>query len=478
MSVKTTNITSSGVIYHVSSGSGDSASKWIEGAARKGVYDGKMNVSALMFPADQIAEALKGVTLLGAEVILRRDSGYGVGAAQISVAPLLMNAAPSGYQSRGQIIEQAMRKLHWSVTTEGTTVKIPIPGATLMELKGGSVNAFLLYAEEDGTDSYARMSTEAVLRLNTTVKAEGGTETMDWQTPEYTRTLAAGDLISSEIYSHVSDLREFQYYLNIRRRLDGLDEIPDVGTTYDLGAYADWATIIQTLQAAMDDVIRAENREPHQWIAVTDGQMPSAAAVDELRAILRGDDETRVECEEGLTAEQTVNKSGKGMSETPMPWTKGATVKAGRVKSQETAYVGGVERTVTVWKLNCGAWIFSRDETLALTSGSVELTVTETENDEVAHIALRGIKISEAPTGQLTYSDVFDATVVGEADCAPGETVKIPINTEGLALFNDRRIHGVGISYTNQRVVCKRSAALLINNEAEQDQEPEGGETE
>lgn len=474
--MKTTDITSGGVFYHISAGSGDSASKWIEGAARKGVYDGKVGISILMFPADKIAEALEDVTLLGAELILRRDSGYGVGTAIISLAPMSLNAMPEGYMSRSQSIGQAMRQLHFSASTEGTSVSIRIPGATLREIKAGRANAFLLYGETDGTDTYVRLSTEAVLRMYTGEKQEGGTELLEWVTPEYTRGINSGDLISSDIYSHIADLREIEYYLNIRRRFDGMSEIDDIGDNHDLGAYRDWAAIMQDLQDGMNGVLTHEERDQVDWTEAVVGMLPSAAIVEEIRGVLRGDDEARVECDAGITAEQSVAKTTTGMSNTKMNWTAGATVKAGKLKTSETAYVDGVQRTVTVWKLNAGGWVFERDETIALTSAAVELTIKAAEEDaEQVHIVLKGLIISAAPSGMLSYSEVFHDTVIGEADGAVGETVRIPINAAGLRLLNDRTIHGVGIPWTNQRVECARSATLLTNaaTEPEPDPEPE-----
>ena len=459
--METKTVSSTGCWYHISSGTGDSAARWAQGAARKGNWDGKMNLSAVLFDAGEIAEALpEGSWLIGADLVLRRDAAFGDAAVSVSVAPARIGSIGERYMSRSQCLEMALRDLHKNHTVQGATASFPLPGATLAGLADGSVNAFLLYQEEDGTGSYCRLSSAAELKLYVC-----DAEAPGWIAPVWTREIRPGDLICGKIYSHAADLRELETYVNIRRLYNGLARMDEIT---DIGPYESWADVIGALQEGADGFLEEEGRiDPgghYAWTEPEEGALPDAGILNQLRDVLRGGDENRITAT-GFTASlQLGSATADFRISAKMNWESG-TPAAGYMKTSRTIWQGGVQRTVTTWDAHVCGWIFSRDESLALDSAAVELLVTAAETER-PHITLYGIAAAQAP-GRASYAEVFHAEPIAEADVSVGEAVKIYLSAQGLSLMSAGTIHGVGLRYDNNYVQLAQEAALVINEETE-----------
>ncbi len=457
----TTDVNSTGVWYHLSRADRDSAARWAQGAARKGVYDAKRSLSIIAFSAEEIAEAIGDSPLPQAQLILRRDAAYGEAEVTVSVAPLRISEMPTGYMTYSQCMELARREIHRCISTSGTTALLDLPGSMLRALKNGEVNAFMIYQEEDGASSYARFSTSAALRIYADT---------DWHTPVWTRAVSAGDVISSKIFSHVAELREIEYYINVRLTHDSLPEMDDIGDGIDLGAYSDWHTVIARLRAGVDTYKAEESQDPVEWIPLTAGALPKAEAVEQLRSVIRGDDRERIESLPGFTATQRATTSAKVWNlQAGVKWPYDEAPQAGQTQGQvEVSGEGGRPTVVTMYDNHCCGWIFERDEEVAVTAATVEIKVTESEAEHNPHITLYGVKLRENTDGYKRYTEVFDDTVIGEADCVVGDVTYILINAAGKQLMNSRTIHGIGVRYDSEHVVFAKTAALLINNEAEE----------
>lgn len=472
----TTDVTSTGCWYHTSREG--SAARWAQGAARKGLYDGKQSLSIVAFDAEAIATAIGEHPLPQAQLILRRDSAYGDSEVTVSVAPLRMTDMPAGYMTRRQCMDLARREIHRCVPTSGTTALIDLPGSMLRALKAGEVNAFLIYQEDDGSDSYCRLSTSAILRIYADE---------DWHTPVWTRTVSTGDVISSPIISHIAELKELEYYINLRLHHDG-DTAHDVDITSgnDVGAYADWPGVIAALQAGVDQYKDDEAQEQvgNKWLRPVAGEMPRAEIVEQLHAIVRGDDRTRLESAAGFTGVQRHNKSEQTWyANTAVKWEAKDLPVAGQTSEQMTVSgQGGSPVTITVYDNHCCGWIFDRGEDqVTINAATVEIKAMKAEGEHNPHVTLYGIKPQTLPENTTVIGDIFDDTVIGEADCVIGDVTYILINAAGKAKLNEGTIHGVGIKYTNEYVQLAKTAALLINEETEpapeepaEEQESEG----
>lgn len=459
--METKTVTSSAIWYHVSTWSGDSASRWAVGAARKGNYDGRTNISVIQFKASDIADAIDGGRLTGASLVLRRDATYGTAAMDICLAPANIGSSLADkYMSRNQALELAVRTMHKRYTIQGESAVFPIPGAMLREIKAGSVNAFVLYQETDGTDSYCRLSVNANLNLDV---GEG------WGTPVWTRTISKGDVISGKIYSHVADLREIEYYINLRREYNSLQDMADIGTNLDVGAFEDWAGVILALQAGADGFLTAEERTV-EWIEPEAGQMPSAEIIEQLKASVAGEDEGRNQAA-GFTASQTSSRQGTNFSTGAlMTWEQTDPVRAGVIKQSMIVYDSeGKKRTVTTWDAYVCGWIFEQLTGRTITAATLEVTVKDAE-DAQPHLSVYGIKVGTVPTSDA-YANVFHGEMIGEADANVGEATRISLTSRGLQLLNAGTIYGLGLRYDNDYAEIAAEAKLLINTETTEDEE-------
>jgi hypothetical protein len=179
---------------------------------------------------------------------------------------------------------------------------------------------------------------------------------------------------------------------------------------------------------------------------------------------------TRIESLPGFTATQRATTSAKVWNlQAGVKWPYDKAPQAGQTQGQaEVSGEGGRPTVVTMYDNHCCGWIFERDEEVAVTAATVEIKVTESEAEHNPHITLYGVKLTENTDGYKRYTEVFDDTVIGEADCVVGDVTYILINAAGKQLMNDRTIHGIGVRYDSEHVVFAKTAALLINNEAEE----------
>lgn len=451
LEVKT--VTSTAVWYHISSAKGDSASRWAKGAARKGVYNGQSSLSLILFDREELRQTIGSDYLQEAVLEIRRDSAYGTDAVTVCMAPANILNMDESYMSRSQCVNLAKRKLHKCHVVEGDTAIFRLPGTTLRQMYLGEVNAFLLYQEKDGSDSYCRFADSAVLKL---------TVGSGLATPVWTRTISAGDPISNEIYSHLADLRELEYYIVLRNKYYNPGPIIWARTLQDYGA---WTEYINLLRSQANQFLEQEGRT-YEWTPLPAGKtrwdVPQADVINNLRGVLRGAQSGRYEAQ-GFTAMQSKSIASANFDQNAqMTWEQAETLIAGK-KSKYVIPQGGGP-SVLYFKYVCG-WIFDWEST-NVTDAAVELTVKASDK-AAPHVALYAVTAESIPAS-AAYSAVFEAegTVIGEANCAVGKTVTIPINQSGIMLLNNGA-HGVGIRYDNDYVELLSGAALIINQGGE-----------
>ena len=461
----TTDILSKGVYYHTASGSRDTAARWTQGAARKGVYDGRETLSAVIFDAEEIAQAIGEDPLIGAELILSRDTGFGESTVTVCLAPMQLSELPDRYMRRSECIALSHRKLRRCYSIEGASAVFGIPGAQLMELRAGEANAFLLYQDEDGSDSYCRLSDTATLRLYT-----GN----DWMAPVWLRTLSAGDVISGPGRSHIADLRELEFYINRRRVYDNLEPMADIGEGLDLGLYRDWPAVILKLQAGVDGIVAAEGRAAHTWIVPGTG-LPQAAVIEELKTIMNGEEESSTPSLHTYYTHQSYTRADKAFNpDAATLWTEGKAM-AGMVKTQQEMTDQGHTFTITAYDYHTCCWSFEWEEGIVMNSAAVRIKVKSISGADTVHVVLRGMRLKTVPTDEYhrtKYQSVMDDTVFGEADCPAGEETRIPISAAGLKKLNAGSAHGVGIRYDLAKYTeFDPEAYLMINNETSEESE-------
>lgn len=461
----TTDVLSKGIWYHSTSASGDSAARWTQGAARKGVYDGKLTLSAVIFDANQIAQAIGDSQLIGAELILSRDTGFGESAVTVCVAPMKLSEPTDRYMKRSECIALSHRKLHKCYSIEGATATFEIPGAQLMELISGEANAFLIYQDEDGSDSYCRLSDKATLRLYT------GTE---WRAPVWMRTPSAGDVISGPGRSHIADLRELEFYINRRRVYDNLEPMADIGEGVDLGAYGDWPAVILKLQAGVDDIVSAEGRSAHTWIVPADG-LPQAAVIEELKAIMNGEEESSYSSSGCYYTVDMRDRASDGFrTNVSLKWYAGKAM-AGMEKTQKRMEQQGQSFTITSYDHYVCCWLIGWNTGQTVKSAAVRIKPVRCAGKDKVHVVLRGIRTGRIPTGDFEkskYGTIFDNTIFGEADCPVGEETRIPITAAGLRKINAGTAHGVGVRYDIETYTeFSTRVYLMINSETPEESE-------
>lgn len=475
----TTELTAAGTWFHVSGESETSASQWVEGSPRKGLYTGKRNMSLIVFDRTQLAEAVSGKTVTGAELLLTRDISYGSSMVTLTMAPANREAPPTGYKNRKQCLELADLTRHHLANTEGQAVAIPIAGATVQLLQEGEGNAFILYhSEDEEADAYIKFTGDVKLKL---YLSDG---TGDWRMPVWTRNINAGTIISDETHSHVRDLQEILWAINVRHMIKRLDKtdpyVPHaIDPSLTVGLYSDWAGVIEDLQDAAADMLEDEGRQAGsiEWTTLTAGMMPNAAIIEELRHAVSGEGEEQI-----LAATDTVKYTINGQSTEPemdeteaVTWLAGYDFEVGRW-SVSTRPAAGV--TVTLHYLGMGGWLFGDQISTSIGSAKLRLTVKAAKRaqDGKVHIILYGIKISQAPDQAASYDSIFDSTVIGEADCVVGEASEIELTAQGVQMLNNGDIHGAGVGYGNDECTLSKSASLLLNGaeaEAEEEEEEE-----
>lgn len=454
-------IEASGSWFHLSNAVNDSKSKWMEGTPRKGLRDGQENISLILFDGEAIRAALTDsetgdpIPLQGAELVLNRDTAYGESAVTVTIAPAKATLPPQDYVSRAESLALANRKLHHAQSVSGTTATIKIPGATLTALADGDADAIMIYHEKDETaDTYVKFTGKPILRLYTG----------ELVPPVWTRNIVKGTVISGDIYSHQADLRELLYYINLRRNADGLSPIG----TLSIGPYAAWPDVISAMQDAIDDIIQAEQGEAVTWTEATAGMMPQAALIAELREALKlaGGDDVLAAATATLYATQawgtnsTQREYDKSLA---MTWVEG--VSAGTQVQSTQWSTGGHSGSVGVSIAACGGWLFG---SLPAGTRKAKLKVTllsKKDSGETTRVTLLGIKVSERPAEQMSFSEVFDETVLGYADCAVGVESEIALTADAVQRLMSGNLHGIGMGPEGGTITFSETATLVADND-------------
>ena len=456
----TVDIEARGSWFHLSNAKNDSKSKWYEGAPRKGLRDGQENISMILFDGEAIRAALTDsetsdqIPLQGAELLMDRDTAYGETAVTVTIAPAKVTVLPEEHVSRAESLRLADRRLHHAQSVSGAQAVLRLPGATLTALADGEADAILIYHEEDeSADTYVKFTGKPILRLYTG----------ELVPPVWTRNIVKGTVISGDIYSHQADLREMVYYINLRRTADGL---PPIGTL-SIGPYADWPNVISAMQDAIDEIIQAEQGEAVTWTAPTAG-MPQAAVIAELRERLKlaGGDDVLAEATATMYAAQawgtnsTQREYDKSLA---MTWVEG--VSAG-TNVQSTHWSSGSHSgNVGLIFATCGGWLFG---SLPAGTRKAKLIVTllsKKDSGETTRVTLLGIKVSERPAEQMSFSEVFDETVLGYADCAVGVESEIALTADAVQRLMSGNLHGIGMGPEGGVVTYSETARLVADND-------------
>lgn len=454
----TVDIEARGSWFHLSNAKNDSKSKWYEGAPRKGLRDGQENISMILFDGEAIRAALtengSAIPLQGAELIMSRDTAYGEAAVTVTIAPAKVTVLPEEHVSRAESLRLADRRLHHAQSVSGAQAVLRLPGATLTALADGEADAILIYHEEDeSADTYVKFTGKPILRLYTG----------ELVPPVWTRNIVKGTVISSEIYSHQADLRELLYYINLRRNADGLSPIG----TLNIGPYAEWPNVISAMQQAINGIIQAEQGEAVTWTEPTAG-MPQAAVIAELRDRLKlaGGDDVLAEAEATMYATQAwgTNSTQREYDKSlPMTWVEG--VSAGTNVQSTHWSSGGHSGSTGVSIANCGGWLFG---SLPAGTRKAKLKVTllsKKDSGETTRVTLLGIKVSERPAEQMNFSEVFDETVLGYADCAVGVESEIALTADAVQRLMSGNLHGIGMGPEGGVVTYSETARLVADND-------------
>lgn len=255
------------------------------------------------------------------------------------------------------------------------------------------------------------------------------------------------------------------YYINLRRTADGLDPIG----TLNIGPYAEWPNVISAMQQAINGIIQAEQGEAVTWTAPTAG-MPQAAVIAELRERLKlaGGDDVLAKAEATMYATQqwTSNTAQTAYDKTKeMSWTDGVRAGTHGESYHYTSPDGRSGGGIAVYVAICGGWIFG-----SLPAGTrkakLKLTVLSFEGTgETVRVTLLGIKTSARPAEQQSFSEVFDETVLGYADCAKGVESEISLSADAVTRLISGNLHGIGMGPTGVMVEYSETAALVEDND-------------
>ena len=438
-----TTITTENLMYHASPLNGMGASEWTRGGARKGVNGIRREIGLIMFDAAQIAAALTGQhTLPAAQLQLTRDASYGTQNVDISIAPAYVEVV-GGAMTYADCLDLAMRRYH-HLAVVGAEPQIPLPGAWLRLLKEGLINAFILYREDgEGTDGYARFTGEAQLVLDVDAA---------YQTPVWTRSIGTGDEISGLICSHVADLKELEYYADLR---NGTATGLNLGDTCD---YADWYEIIMALRSAIDP--------DRDWCTVTDDDLPKAEVINELRNALE-------EMPGGQTKQMVVTKYGRALYSFTakdgevnynvdyLRWQGGYRPESG--KSWRYEYPAGIGVKTKMFYHRFGYWelrnLVAGESTI--NNAKLRLKLAAGSGTVVLHPLLRG----DLAGATARLNDVMDRTIIcGQTTAVAGETADVVLTQECRTKLLSGVWYGVGVYDKDVSAEYDTSATLIIND--------------
>lgn len=450
-------VTNSSSWYHLTPASGSAATSWAQGGPRKGLEGGQNMIGLVAFSKTEIASAINGGRLLAAELVLNRESGYGTGAVSLSLAPV-RTVQTIGSMTHEQCVDMAERRLHHLTAASGAQTRIPLPGYWLKMMAGGELEGILIYQEEgEGDNAPMRFTAAARLELTT------GTS---YQQPVWMRPVGRGDLISGKLSSHIGDLAEIIYYLDLRRAAQSLSAVSL--DDLELGPYRDWAPVIRLLQSKTTEVIEAEHGTVPTFTAVTDGQMPSALAVNELRLAMEnvGQKESMAVTQYARSLFTAPNAPGAVDLYSAGRWTADPP-RAGTYWEYEWS---GDERVQT-WFKCFGYWLLS-DLMAGKTVNTAKLRVKRARGAGGSQqIILCGSIYNGIPSTTKMLDQVLDQNIVcGTGQGAIGETVDVELTAEAirrlkLGAGEEGKLFGVGVKCTDPISYFDATATLIINDD-------------
>lgn len=459
--MSTVTLDATGTYYHISALNDSSASPWIQGGPRKGVENGQRAIGMVTFDGDQIISAVNGGRLLSANLILYRDPSDGTDPVDISIAYLLENNLNTDAATYDECFKNAVRPIHTQASVQGTSTSIPLPGYWLWRMKGASDNnfaGFVIYREPDeGTDTPVKFTSTVKLRLNI------GT---GFDTPIWARGIGQGDIISDVSKSHVRDLLEIQYYINLRAVYHGLASENTINSyiedaTYSI-LYSDWPTVIRLLQNRMDLILEKEQKTI-TWKRAAAGDLPNAEIVNQLRDFLEtdisGPKETVTVTTYGRTIFDHYDSDFTVNLNTTTTWAKKGPWNG---MNWEYVTVDGVKRKK--YNRRFGIWIF-RNALVGKTVTSLKLRVKRAEGTgSNKEIRLFPVKVSAVPTSKMSINQVMvTSTVVGRGTASVGGTVDIPLSADFINKLMSGTYYGVGVFDKDYWTNFGTSATLIIN---------------
>lgn len=473
--MSTTTLNATATYYHMAA---DGAKMpWLEGMPKKGTSNGRKAIGLIMFDRNQMRAALKSEVdpsknkaLVSANLILYRDTSYGTDPVDLSLTYTL-NSSTGGSMTHEQCMEFGYRNAHTQVTASGATSVIPLPGFMLQRLLW-YLYGFVIYQEDgEGTDKFAQF-TGAKLQL----KTYDSNEAKVYDNPVWTRPIGQGDDISSKTRSHCKDLREIEYYINLRRAINNLTAIDKIDNfqTNDMIQYLYWRTLITFYQQAINDIYTAEGKTAISWIAMGNASspdsssnilLPNAAAVNQLRNALEskpsGTKEALTVTDYARTEFSTYDSYPPANRSTVKTW-----VKAGPRSGMNWQWSTHNGQKAKEYMRHFGFWLLKGLISGKTINKGAKLRLNKINGNEGNHeIKLYPVKISSVPT-TASLDDVFLDTgeVMGSAYAVKGQTVEIPLTADAInKLLNNGSYYGVGVEDEQQWSYFDASATLIIN---------------
>lgn len=436
MSNTAISIESIGAYYHTVPTIGGAAIMR-EGAPRKGRTAYEQNVGLYTFDRDAIRDEIGVHALWAASLTITREGSVTGILSGVTIAPAY-GAATGSTLTHDEAISEGMRGLAYTVSVGDGENEIWLPGAMLRKLKNGECDGFLLYTGADeGGDTYARFGMTATLKLVV------GSE---WMTPVWTRPISSGDLVCHRDRSHISDLYELEYYINLRAAKDTQSPINIGQDEFDIGAYATWADIILYMQQAMEALYAFEHPEIEiDWVDVDPGDMPIAAAIIQLRNYLGSNPSAPTESitlDDWATAAHSYQASGFGRTQDTqvISWAHGHRYEPEPKNGKEWAPIMN-PRWNSNWFV---AWKFP-DSVLAKMSGITHMdlimrsgTTSDAGFNGQKNIVILPLIMNSVPDGNLAVGAVMDRSmIVGQGTGVPGTTVTIHMTDEFIAALKN-----------------------------------------
>lgn len=464
MSNTAISIDSVGAYYHTVPSIGGAAIMR-EGAPRKGATAYEQNVGLYTFDAGTISDEINTHALWAASLTITREGSVTGILSSVTIAPAY-GASTGSTLTHDEAISQGMRGLAYTVTIGDGSNEIWLPGAMLRQLKKGECDGFVLYTGADeGGDVYARFGTTATLKLIV------GT---DWVTPVWTRPISAGDWVSHRNRSHIADLYELEYYINLRAARDTQSPIDISQDEYDIGAYATWADIILYMRDAVEDLYQFEQSDPPEWNTISAGDMPNAEAVMQLRNYLEAQPNSPMKSyslTNWASAVHTYQSSGfhSTPNSTVINWQKGHRYYPEPLNGKEWS-------PETNPRMNYNwfcCWIFPQEVLTKAANNQItalDLIVKSGTTSDAGFNNQKDIYIcplitSSIPRGDKAISQVMrrgSSNYVGHGTGKPGTTVTIHLRSAFITALKNGTAYGIAIDCESSRKVWKKMT-LVIN---------------